>query len=632
MKKNTFIFTLTIFIFQNLLAQTPDTNVVYKVGEDYESTYNGYGDIEYIPGDLPIIITVPHDGDRERTADTYKLKDFPKDEFTYDLTALILARIKEATNGGTPHIIINNMHRNFFDANRRPPTTSDDMNDEDDKLLIAYHIDHTRAERAFEAFHGFIEISKIKVKADWNNKGHLFDIHRHGQAHKRTMFGMKIPNTTLETGSTSLVTFARTSTSSIKDLSDFIWSESANGSKNRNVRRAIRGMYSLGEEMADSGYRVVPAQDDSNPFQTNDEGSLFLRDSEGGVFYKGGYIVEHHSETVGIDATQIENDNQYLADASGDIDVDTNYANDLADAILYFMEKNYGITYDTDDGSNLDLSCSSYGTILRRGFHTGAGFGTVSGNNFNTELIDIRTGSEANADYCEIISHNNNSVARFKEDDPNASRIRTNDIDLENYKEVYIRFRLKAEGPLESADKFMIGMRTTSSGSYTTVATYEFGDGDEDDEFTTSGFRDFEFKTTIPLTSTTRFSFSSDLSYSDEIIYFDSLLITTCENETYANSPAAKGNSSNTKTIKEQEQKDDSSENILYPNPVKNTLFLSDKTYNSYVIYNCLGKKIKATTIKNSQIDVSNLKEGIYLIRIFREDNSSFVTKRFIKN
>ncbi|PQJ79721.1 PKD domain-containing protein [Polaribacter porphyrae] len=68
----------------------------------------------------------------------------------------------------------------------------------------------------------------------------------------------------------------------------------------------------------------------------------------------------------------------------------------------------------------------------------------------------------------------------------------------------------------------------------------------------------------------------------------------------------------------------------LYPNPAKNTLFISDDTSKSYIIYNFLGKKIKSGFIENNKVDVSKLQENIYLIRILKEDNTYF-TQKIIK-
>lgn len=69
---------------------------------------------------------------------------------------------------------------------------------------------------------------------------------------------------------------------------------------------------------------------------------------------------------------------------------------------------------------------------------------------------------------------------------------------------------------------------------------------------------------------------------------------------------------------------------ILYPNPTKNKLFTSNKSFKEFYIYSYLGKQLKAGTIKNNQIDISTFKSGIYFIKLVLE-NGTFFAKRIIK-
>ena len=66
---------------------------------------------------------------------------------------------------------------------------------------------------------------------------------------------------------------------------------------------------------------------------------------------------------------------------------------------------------------------------------------------------------------------------------------------------------------------------------------------------------------------------------------------------------------------------------ILFPNPTKNKLKLkSDMELSEHAeLNNYLGKLIKKIKIENSEIDVQDMQEGIYFLRI----NSS--THKFIK-
>src|SRR5688572_32407058 len=84
---------------------------------------NGY--IEYIPGNLPIIVSAPHGGALIpaaiplRTAAACGEDDFStvRDLNTEELARAIQAAFYGRT-GKYPHIIINRLHRNRLDANR----------------------------------------------------------------------------------------------------------------------------------------------------------------------------------------------------------------------------------------------------------------------------------------------------------------------------------------------------------------------------------------------------------------------------------------------------------------------------------------------------------------------------------
>jgi len=72
----------------------------------------------------------------------------------------------------------------------------------------------------------------------------------------------------------------------------------------------------------------------------------------------------------------------------------------------------------------------------------------------------------------------------------------------------------------------------------------------------------------------------------------------------------------------------------LYPNPASNSFTVKSRIRpDNYEIFNALGQKIKTLKVNSNQdlnINVENLKEGIYFIKLTR-DNSSQVLS-FIKD
>ena len=70
----------------------------------------------------------------------------------------------------------------------------------------------------------------------------------------------------------------------------------------------------------------------------------------------------------------------------------------------------------------------------------------------------------------------------------------------------------------------------------------------------------------------------------------------------------------------------------LYPNPVSDRLFVKSSLYNveKVEIYSVLGQQIKSIDKNTDQINVSELSNGVYLIKLYAEDR--FAVKRFVKN
>jgi len=67
----------------------------------------------------------------------------------------------------------------------------------------------------------------------------------------------------------------------------------------------------------------------------------------------------------------------------------------------------------------------------------------------------------------------------------------------------------------------------------------------------------------------------------------------------------------------------------IFPNPVKNSLYISGDSSNYNIkIYSLLGQLvISASNV--DEVDVSSLTNGVYLIKISNENST--ITKRFIK-
>ncbi|MBV1869596.1 MAG: fibronectin type III domain-containing protein [Gammaproteobacteria bacterium] len=163
------------------LAEPGKSYYFHKYSNDQDA------DIEYIAGDLPIIISVPHGGDKTprdiptRRGGAFSGVTTATDIYTVPLAYQLRNEIYKQT-GGYPHIIICRLDRSKVDMNRdREPKWSE----------------NSRVLTAWEDFHGFIDLAKQAAidQTAANNEpssGFGFYIDLHGQPGSRTMIGNSI--------------------------------------------------------------------------------------------------------------------------------------------------------------------------------------------------------------------------------------------------------------------------------------------------------------------------------------------------------------------------------------------------------------------------------------------------------
>lgn len=201
--------------------------------------------IEYIPGNLPIIISAPHGGVK-LTGGSVNGVSYPDNNTTnnssqpYYLptrsnscgtierdnnTDILIRRIQDeifAQTGGYAHIIINNLNRKKLDPNREVSEAT---------------CDNANAEFFWNAWHGFIDQASASVEANWG-KGIYIDLH--GQSHSvpRIEVGYNISSSELNSSNLNDTPIINAST--IKNLE-------ANNLNNYNHEALVRGANSLGE-------------------------------------------------------------------------------------------------------------------------------------------------------------------------------------------------------------------------------------------------------------------------------------------------------------------------------------------------------------------------------------------------
>jgi len=202
----------------SIQAQTPGISIFDGSGNNF---------IEYIPGNLPIIISAPHGGTiSSGILATRSCGTNEPDDNTAILVREIQDEIFEQT-GGYAHVIINNLHRRKLDPNRSyQQATCSNNTDVNDTSRALYY---------WKAFHDFIDDASTVVNANWG-KGLYLDLHGQSHTTPRIEIGYRITRNNINGSDTSLNTITG---SSITNLVD-------DNITNISQSQLIRGNNSLG--------------------------------------------------------------------------------------------------------------------------------------------------------------------------------------------------------------------------------------------------------------------------------------------------------------------------------------------------------------------------------------------------
>ncbi len=198
--------------------------------------------IEWVPGDLPIVISAPHGGVvhprgiRKRTSGITG-----RDEYTAEL-AVEIANAIAARLGRRPHLILNRLARTALDANR--------------SILEAAE-GNPIAERAWHEFQGFIEASVAEVRRE-SAMGFYIDLHGHAHPIDRIELGYLLERGVLMIDDMNL-------SSGIAGGSS-LWPMAA--FTGTPIHELLRGRASLGAHLEAVGYPSVPSP--TNPSPGND--------------------------------------------------------------------------------------------------------------------------------------------------------------------------------------------------------------------------------------------------------------------------------------------------------------------------------------------------------------------------
>jgi len=234
--------------------------------------YFGRNDyIEYVAGDLPLIITAPHGGTQlpeELPNRTGTNITTVRDGNTEEL-ARTIGNVFQARTGGRPHLIIVRLRRTKLDANRE---------------IVEAAQGNRLAERAWIEYHSFIEVAKRAVIAR-HGTGLYIDLHGHGHDIERLELGYLLERSTLALPDAALDQPPHEMESSIRTLS--IVSPAS-------FSELVRGTRSLGALFEAEGFPAVPSPASPSPGDA--------------PYFNGGYNTVRHGSREGgpISGLQIE--------------------------------------------------------------------------------------------------------------------------------------------------------------------------------------------------------------------------------------------------------------------------------------------------------------------------------------
>lgn len=267
--KKTILLSIIIFLLI-------PTGIYAQKTVPYKKVMGSNGYVEFVEGNMPLVISIPHDGDlkpddiAERPC--VRCSKNP-DIFTREIGLSIREYIFEKT-GFYPYLIISHLHRTKLDPNRG--------------IELAAGGD-PQSEKAWNEFHNFIDSAIIVVEKEFG-KGLYIDLHGHRHKVERVELGYLVSGEELRFDDDFLNDESFYEYSSLRHLI-------SDNSNSLSYVELLRGELSFGTMLENKGYECVPSS--KHPFP-----------NVGEPLFSGGYNTKRHSSVSGnnLDGIQIEID------------------------------------------------------------------------------------------------------------------------------------------------------------------------------------------------------------------------------------------------------------------------------------------------------------------------------------
>ncbi len=297
MLKNLYFFMLILFLTsaeKQAKSQAP-----------YNHAFGTKNYVEYVEGNMPLVISIPHDG-------MLKPIDIPdrtctrcsknQDIHTIEIGKAIREHIFKLT-GLYPYLIISHLHRSKLDPNRNIEEAA---------------TGHKQPEIAWAEFHHYIDSAVTEVQQKFG-KGLYIDLHGHRHKVERIELGYLVSGEELRFADEFLNDESFYEYSSIKHLI-------GDNLKSASYIDLLRGPESFGSMLMNKGYTTVPSQ--QIPFPKENE-----------PLFSGGFNTQKHSAVAGstVDGIQVEIGIALREDVVGRIE----FAEILAEVVIQYLETYY---------------------------------------------------------------------------------------------------------------------------------------------------------------------------------------------------------------------------------------------------------------------------------------------------
>jgi len=214
--------------------------------------------IEYVPGDLPIVISVPHGGAlAPSTIPDRTIGTTVTDSNTIELGRAISTAFV-TRSGRAPHLILVHLRRAKLDANRE---------------IVEGAQGNAEAIQAWNEYHAFVEQAMATVRQRSGN-GFYVDLHGHGHAIPRLELGYLLTASTLDGTDAQLDAARAVSSSSLQLLPS---------SSSLTSSALLRGPTSLGG-LLEPSVASVPSPSIPSPGASE--------------YFNGGYSTSRHTTTL----------------------------------------------------------------------------------------------------------------------------------------------------------------------------------------------------------------------------------------------------------------------------------------------------------------------------------------------